>query len=264
MSQTLAWILVLVTAGSVGLLAYVLLERRRKVEPALPGEWLLTPRPVFNDHEKRVHRQLREALPQQVVLAKLPLIRFCQPSDPTQVRFWFELLGAIHVSFAVCNPNGRVLAAIDLEDARGGTRRALQIKQAVLAACHIRYVRYAAEQTPSVPELQLLVPAAAAQWPGVAASTGAATHAAASAPASAVPSAAVLRNGLKLKPTGFEADTAPQRLSRHARWPDSGYLKDSTFGRDSVISGFSNSLPSVLPERDGKVVDHHQPQPVRH
>ncbi|MBL8289334.1 MAG: DUF2726 domain-containing protein [Rubrivivax sp.] len=265
MSQTLAWILVLVTAGSVGLLAYVLLERRRKGEASLPSEWLLTPRPVFNDHEKRVHRQLREALPQQVVLAKLPLIRFCQPADPAQVRFWFELLGAIHVSFAVCNANGRVLAAIDLEDGRGGARRALQIKQAVLAACHIRYVRYAAEQTPSVPELQLLVPAAAAQWPGVAVSTAAAAHVAASAPAGAVPAAAVLRNGLKLKPpSGFERDTRPQGLARHARWPDSGYLKDSTFGRDSVISGFSNSLPSVLPERDGKVVDHHPAQPTRH
>lgn len=261
MSQTLASILVLLTAGSVGLLAYVLLERRRKVEPALPSEWLLTPRPVFNDHEKRVHRQLREALPQQVVLAKLPLIRFCQPTDPAQVRFWYELLGAIHVSFAVCNANGRVLAAIDLEDGRGGPRRALQIKQAVLAACQIRYVRYAAEQTPSVPELQLLVPAAAAQWPGVAASAAAAAHAGAAAPAGRAPAAAVLRNGLR--PSGFEADTMPQRLGRSARWPDSGFLKDSTFGRDSVISGFSHSRSGVPPERDGKVVDHH-PQPARH
>lgn len=238
MTSTLAWLLVLVTACAVGALAYVLLDRRRKTEPNLPQEWLLTPRPVFNAHERRVHRQLREALPQQVVLAKLPLVRFCQPADPTQVRFWFDLLGAIHVSFAVCSPNGRVLAAIDLDEGRNPARRSMQIKQAVLAACHIRYVRYAAEHTPSVPELQLLVPAAAAQGP--------------------TPAAAVMGSGLRAGSSGVET------LARHPKvehWHASAHLRDSTFGRDSVISGFSNSLPSVLPDRGGEVVDA---PPTRH
>lgn len=237
MTSTLAWFLVLVTACSVGVLAYVLLGRRRKSEPALPREWSLTPRPVFSAHERHVHRQLREALPQQVVLAKLPLVRFCHPVDPGQVQFWFDLLGATHVSFAVCSASGRVLAAIDLDDGRGPARRSVQIKQAVLAACHIRYVRYPAEHTPSVPELQLLVPSATA------------------ALAPSVPSA-VMRTGLRS--AGAEA---LHERARSARWPDSGHSKGSTFGRDSVISGFSNSLPSVLPERDGKVVD---PPPTRH
>jgi len=239
MTPTLAWILVLVTAASVGVLAYVLLDRRRKSEPDLPKEWSLTPRPVFNAHERRVHRQLREALPQQVVLAKLPLIRFCHPTDPVQVRFWFDLLGATHVGFAICSPNGRVLAAIDLEDGRNPTRRSMQIKQAVLAACQIRYVRYAAEHTPSVPELQLLVPAAAALGP----------H----------PAAATMHGGLRAAGTVGVEVIAPR--SRPGRWPEAGYLKDSSFGRDSVISGFSHHLPSVLPERGGEVVDT---TPMRH
>ena len=58
--------------------------------------------------------QLREALPHHIVLSKLPLVRFCQPNDPQQVRFWYELLGSLNVTFAVCSANGRVLAAIDL------------------------------------------------------------------------------------------------------------------------------------------------------
>jgi hypothetical protein len=238
MTSTLAWILVLVTACAVGTLAYVLLDRRRKTEPELPREWLLTPRPVFNAHERRVHRQLREALPQQVVLAKLPLVRFCHPTDPTQVRFWFDLLGAIHVSFAVCSPNGRVLAAIDLDEGHNPARRSMQIKQAVLAACHIRYVRYAANHTPSVPELQLLVPAAAVQGPS--------------------PAVAVMNSGLRADTAGGVA--AAQRPQPEG-WPASAHLRDSMFGRDSVISGFSNSLPSVLPERGGEVVDT---PPTRH
>lgn len=237
MTPTFAWLLVLVTACSVGVLAYVLLARRRKEEPELPKEWLLTPRPVFNDHERRVHRQLREALPQQVVLAKLPLVRFCHPTDPAQVRFWFDLLGAIHVSFAVCSPNGRVLAAIDLDDGRNPARRSMQIKQAVLAACHIRYVHYAVGHTPSVPELQLLVPAAAAQWP---------------APA------AVMNSGLSAHGSaGAGQDGASNRYPAH--WAAGGHARDSMFGRDSVISGFSHSLPSVLPERGGEVVDAFPP-----
>ena len=231
MSSALAWILVLITAASVGAWAYLLLRRRRPKELALPAEWSLTARPVFGQHERRVHRQLREALPQQVILAKLPLVRFCHPTDPGQMRFWFDLLGAIHVSFAVCSQSGRVLAAIDLEDGRSPSRRSMQIKQAVLAACHIRYVRYAAEQTPSVPELQLLVPAAAGVTPPPAA--GAVMH------------------------TGF----GPAALDEPPPRPRAAGWKDSAFGRDSVISGFSHSLPSVLPDRAGEVVDT---PPVRH
>ena len=248
MTTPLAWILVLVTAGSVGALVYMLLQRRKPDGPDLPKEWSLTQRPVFSAHERRVHRQLREALPLQVILAKLPLVRFCHPTDPNQVRYWFDLLGAIHVSFAVCSPNGRVLAAIDLEEGHGPARRSILIKQAVLAACHIRYVRYPTTHTPSVPELQLLVPAAAA----------------ATATASLAPpptNGAVVHTGFG--PAFLGDGAASRQPSRPSHWPapDSGFRKDSSFGRDSVISSFSHSLPSVLPERSGEVVDT---PPTRH
>ena len=72
-------------------------------------------RPVFSSDERRVYRQLREALPHHIVLSKLPMVRFCQPTDPSEVRFWYELLGSIHVTFAICSANGRVLAAIDMQ-----------------------------------------------------------------------------------------------------------------------------------------------------
>jgi hypothetical protein len=52
-----------------------------------------------------------------------------------------------------------VLAAIDLSYDRGGPPgRATRIKQAVLAACRVRYLRCPADHLPSIPELQLLVP----------------------------------------------------------------------------------------------------------
>jgi hypothetical protein len=134
------------------------LRRPAYANRGLPGEWSLTARPVFTSDERRVFRLLREALPHHVVLSKLPLVRFCQPTEAKEVRYWFDLLGASHVTFAVCSPNGRVLAAIDLEGERGVTPRSLQIKQAVLSACRVRYLRCALDQLPSVAELQLLVP----------------------------------------------------------------------------------------------------------
>ena len=112
-------------------------------------------------------RKLREALPHHIVLSKLPLVRFCQPPRQGDTRYWFQLLGAIHVTFAICSANGRVLAAIDLDTDRGNSRRVLQIKQSVLAACRVRYLRCPADHLPSIPELQLLVPhgASAARGP---------------------------------------------------------------------------------------------------
>ena len=134
------------------------LRRPAYANKGLPAEWSLTAKPVFTTDERRVFRLLREALPHHVVLSKLPLVRFCQPTEAKEVRYWFDLLGASHVTFAVCSPNGRVLAAIDLEGERGVTPRILQIKHAVLSACRVRYLRCAMDQLPSVAELQLLVP----------------------------------------------------------------------------------------------------------
>lgn len=197
---------------------------RRDGKPApLPREWALTARPVFSTDERRVYRALREALPHHVVLSKLPLVRFCQPTNPDDIAYWYELLGTIHVTFAICSANGRVLAAIDLDTERGISRRVLQIKQAVLGTCRVRYLRCPVDHLPSVAELQLLVPHSG---PPVRAPqpapipTPAATaplHAPAAAPASAV------------------------RRSRATLWQDSGFFHDSFFAPDNRSEAFQTS-----------------------
>ncbi|HNJ82739.1 MAG TPA: hypothetical protein PKZ28_03835, partial [Piscinibacter sp.] len=69
MQQLLPWILAaLSVALLVTALALSLLRRRRTAPPPLPTEWTLTPRPVFSSDERRVYRQLREALPHHIVL----------------------------------------------------------------------------------------------------------------------------------------------------------------------------------------------------
>jgi len=204
----LPWILASASVAVVLLAALAWFLRRRQPEPApLPTEWSLTARPVFTSDERRVYRQLREALPHHIVLSKLPLVRFCQPTDPQQVRFWYELLGAIHVGFAICSANGRVLAAIDIDTERTNARRALQIKQKVLAACRVRYLRCPVDHLPSIPELQLLVP-----------------HAGAGARGPLAPPVA---------PLAGASQSASRPRPARALWKDSGFFHDSFFGADS-------------------------------
>ncbi len=221
--QTIPWVIAFAATLALAL-ALVWLLRTRNQDPApLPTDWALSARPVFSADERRVYRQLREALPHHIVLSKLPLVRFSQPTDPQQVRYWYELLGAIHVTFAICSANGRVLAAIDLDTDRGNSRRVLQIKQSVLAACRVRYLRCPIDHLPSVPELQLLVPqsTAAARGPQAPPST----HTAGDSWAGAA---------------------AGRRRERSALWQDSGFFQDSFFGAESRSdSGQSSEFGAI-------------------
>jgi hypothetical protein len=233
----LPWIVAL---AALGLLAIVLgawaLKRTPKKSVELPTEWALAPRPVFSTDERRVYRLLREALPHHIVLSKLPLVRFCQPTDPNEVRYWFDLLGTSHVTFAVCSANGRVLAAIDLDTDRGNSRRVMQIKQSVLSACRVRYLRCPVDQLPSVAELQLLVPSSGATARGP-------------QPASAPPA------NLNQARDSLSNTVASRRAERTALWQDSTVFQDSFFAPDSR-DGFSSSefapLPGARPMRQGE------------
>ncbi|HET7792568.1 MAG TPA: DUF2726 domain-containing protein [Rhizobacter sp.] len=206
--------------------------RSRKPRPKpLPLEWALAGRPVFSTDERRIYRLLREALPHHIILSKLPLVRFCQPTDQSEVRYWYDLLGTNHVTFAVCSANGRVLAAIDLDSERGSSHRIQQIKQSVLSACRVRYLRCPADHLPSVAELQLLVP-----------HSGAASRA-----PQPMPTLHQARDTL--------ANTvAHRRAERTALWQDSSLFQDSFFAPDSRLDAFMSSEFAGLPDRPSSVI----------
>ena len=218
--QTLPWIVALAAltllAIAFGAWAFT---RKPNTAGSLPTEWALTARPVFSSDERRVYRLLREALPHHIVLSKLPLVRFCQPADPNEVRFWFDLLGASHVTFAVCSANGRVLAAIDLDTDRGNSRRALQIKQSVLSACRVRFLRCPVDHLPTVAEIQLLVPSSAAPARG---------------PQPAPTNLHQARDTLS-------STVATRRAERTALWQDSTVFQDSFFAPDTRLDSHTNS-----------------------
>jgi hypothetical protein len=222
--QTLPWIVALATLALLvfALATWALTARRPKKPAPLPTEWALAARPVFSTDERRVYRLLREALPHHIVLSKLPLVRFCQPTDPNEVRYWFDLLGSSHVTFAVCSANGRVLAAIDLDTDRGNSRRVLQIKQSVLSACRVRYLRCPVDHLPSVAELQLLVPSSAA-------------------PARGPQPAPTQPGNLHQARDNLSSTVAHRRAERTALWQDSTVFQDSFFAPDSRLDGFGSS-----------------------
>jgi hypothetical protein len=224
MSQFSIWLILAVALVCIGAAGGYLFFRPRKPTKAkqkpLPTEWALNPRAVFSTDERRLHRLLSQALPNHIILAKLPLVRFCQPIDAQEVHYWYDLLGNIQVALAVCSPSGRVLAAIDLDTTdRGNPKRLLQIKRAVLGACRIQYLRVPFDQFPTAAELQRLVP---------------------SSPASvtpATPSANSLQSTYAAGEPLYSA--AVRRAERPARWRDTtGGFQDSFFAPDIRVDEF--------------------------
>ncbi len=141
-----------------GLMAWAWLSDRSAKPSPLPSHWAISPRPVFNTRERRLYRQLKDAFPQHVVMPKLPLVRLCQPDDLGQVQYWYGLLGSTHVTFTICSPSGKALLAIDLESRRSHSKRSIEIKEAVLAACQVKYFSIAADGMPTITALRLLMP----------------------------------------------------------------------------------------------------------
>jgi Protein of unknown function (DUF2726) len=233
MHPSLPWILAALSLLLLLGAGLLWLWRGKPAQPKpLPTDWALSARPVFSSDERRVYRQLREALPHHIVLSKLPLVRFCQPNDPNEVRYWYELLGSTHVTFAICSANGRVLAAIDLDTERSGSRRVVQIKQSVLAACRVRYVRCPADHLPSIPELQLLVPHSVGPSRG--------------------PQPAPTSPTMHGSPPGA---ASARRRSSQSLWEDSGFFQDSFFGSESRSDSGSEfgSLRGAFEPGDGGV-----------
>ena len=228
LTENIPWILAV--ASFVLLLGTMLmysLENKKPREDPLPSQWSLAPRPIFNADERHVYRLLRDALPGHIVLTKLPLVRLCQPADRHQQRYWYELLGAVNVGFAICSPSGRVLAAIDIDGRHGRPRRSLHIKRKVLAACRVRYLRCPADRVPSAAELQLLV------------SHKPLGDAAAEAPTSAL------------------ADSVLPDVQKKSVWHDSGF--------GTAMRGVSvREQPTTDDEVGGVVVGWTAPQPTSH
>lgn len=195
-------------------------QRLHGARRSWPRQWNLAARPIFNAHERALYRDLRLALPNHVILAKVGLLRFCQSDEGAtggSARDWYERLQALHVTFAVCTPAGTVVSAIDMAPPkeRAGSR-SQKIKEATLLACRVRYVRCLTGQWPQ--------PSLIAAW--VLGQDNA---------ASAIPALAPATDASSLHDAGNELarKLKARRAERAARWAESSFSQDSFFAGDS-------------------------------
>jgi hypothetical protein len=101
-----------------------------------------------------------------------------------------------------------------------------QIKQNMLSACRIRYLRCPVDHLPSIPELQLLVPQSMPS---------------SRSPQSA-PTATQPRDALPVSATA-------RRKERSALWQESGFFQDSFFGIDNLRdNGPASTFGALLNE----------------
>ncbi len=195
----------------------------------LPKRWELSPRPVFSHYERRLYKHLQQALPHHVILAKLPLVRICQPSRPGRVRYWFDLLGSVHVGFVVCSPAGRAMAALDLDDGRPTAARTQRIKEQVLRACHLPYLRCIPGHWPNYTELQQLVPEVVAPAAPARPTLSRAHTATPQVPDNA-PNSLPAPHSRSWAPTLAEAN----RPAKGGRWKHSGFGQDALFNTENL------------------------------
>ena len=217
-----------------GLMAWAWL--RMKSTPALPKDWAVSARPSLGVTERLLYQQLRRAFPQCSIMPKLGLVKFCQPDDSSKVGYWYSLLGSGQVTFAVCDADGWVLLAVDLEAERPRSRRSKQVKQSVLAACRIKHLIVTRGPLPALSELRALIPSGA---PG-------------NAQVATSPS-----QSLDAAWTTLANTVAARRAQRDSRWQESEVFQDSFFTQSGMVSAADdadskNHAPESAPDTSRK------------
>jgi len=197
-------------------------QRRRPAhQREWPRRWNLNARPLFSTDERALFKELRHALPNHIVLAKLNLLRFCQSADEFEARQWYDRLHTLHVSFAVCTPNGTVVSVIDIETpGRKTSARSQRMKEAVLEACRVRYVRCRPGQWPHQALMGAWALGHHVQTPVTHHSISESLHEAGDEVAR------------KLR---------QRRAERATRWAESSFAQDSFFAFDSRLDGSMSS-----------------------
>ena len=232
-TDLLFWGVTTLALASGLVLGWAVRGRRSSESREWPRRWRLNARPVFTADERALFKELRSSLPNHVVLAKLNLLRFCQAADDFEARNWYDRLHTLHVSFAICTPSGSVVSVIDIEPAhKAKSQRSQKLKEAVLEACHIRYVRCRTGQKWPQPALM-------AAWV-----LGQTAPMPTPIPASAVQQTkegAVHDAGDQLAQKLRE-----RRAERAARWAESSFAQDSFFAVDSRFDGVTSSGPMPL------------------
>ena len=117
---------------------------RKKVTGSLkvPDKWPLTSRVLITNEEHQVLEWLRATFDDQLVMIKLPVVRFTVPVGSEKkdaAARWQELLNGVYCTFTVCTNNGNVVGCVDVPGKRGLSNANRDLKESLLSDCHIAY-----------------------------------------------------------------------------------------------------------------------------
>lgn len=139
----------------IGLLLGVFWWRSRK--KPLPSDWPLAPRTLFSGQEDQVFQFLKQAFPEHLVLAKVPLARFMRLKRGEDPNVWFPIINPLHVTFVVCTQRGFVIGALDLPTETNTSASASTLKQRALQVCGIKYMSLTGSALPTAHMLRTMM-----------------------------------------------------------------------------------------------------------
>jgi very-short-patch-repair endonuclease len=142
-------LLIAVSAVVVGAALY------RKRPP--DGPWPFTVRKPLSAPEQVMFFRLRDALPEQIILAQVQVSRFLDVRKGFPARRWFNRVNRLSVDFLVLAKDATVIAAIEIDDAtheRADRREADARKDRALASAGVRLVRWHVRTLPDAAQIR--------------------------------------------------------------------------------------------------------------
>ena len=159
--------LALVVAAAVLVVLGLLYSETLRTKLYPPDKfWPYYARKVLNPPELALYQRLRDALPERLILAQVPLSRVLGVRETTYADNWRHRIAGEHLDFVVCSPDATVLAAVALENSsspRTPHAGTAPFTENALAAAGIALLRWDAAALPSEAELRRLVEQASAR-----------------------------------------------------------------------------------------------------
>lgn len=120
----------------------------------LPERWLLAPRLLANNRERKVWRWFLRAFYDHHVMVKVAVTRFTIPRRREDAQRLHELLNTVYCIFTVCSPGGQVLGCVDVPGSQGLSKANRHLKRSLLTRCGLACWMIEPEQMPTVTDIR--------------------------------------------------------------------------------------------------------------
>ena len=124
------------------------------------GDWPFTIRKPLTRVEQVLYYRLVQTLPDQVVLAQVPLAMFLRVKKGRTWREWHNRISQKSIDFLVCDRDFTVVAGIELDDASHDSAirsKADVTKGRALAAARVPLVRWRATALPDAATIRAVI-----------------------------------------------------------------------------------------------------------